>query len=190
MTPAALTNLYSARAGFAVVWAVALLAAGPDLGPLQVALLVLYPLVDAAATSLDARASRGPGVVSGLWANAALSLVTAAALAAACASGVPAVLRVWGAWAVVAGVAQLAVGARRIRGTSGQWPLVVSGAISVLAGASFVAMAGGDDPELTSVAGYAVLGGVFFLASALRLRRSAKRSGQRAMATSPATPTA
>jgi hypothetical protein len=41
------------------------------------------------------------------------------------------------------------------------------GAISALAGASFIASAGADDPALTI--GYAVPGGTFFLISALRL---------------------
>ena len=35
-------------------------------------------------------------------------------------------------------------------------------------------MAGADDPTLTNVAGYAILGGVFFLISAFRLGRTAK----------------
>lgn len=52
--------------------------------------------------------------------------------------------------------------------------LILSGAISVLAGASFIAGAGADDPTLTGAAGYAIPGGVFFLVSALRLRSASK----------------
>jgi uncharacterized membrane protein HdeD (DUF308 family) len=77
---------------------------------------------------------------------------------------------VWGTWAIVAGVLQLVVALRR-RGMGGQWPMIASGALSTLAGASFIAMASADDPTVGVVAGYAVLGGIFFLASALRLRR-------------------
>ncbi|MFD7890390.1 hypothetical protein ACFV3O_18385, partial [Streptomyces albidoflavus] len=58
------------------------------------------------------------------------------------------------------------------RGLGGQWAMVARGGISTLAGASFVALAGGADASLSALAGYAFLGGVFFLASALRLGRT------------------
>ncbi|CAG6397732.1 hypothetical protein SCOCK_60065 [Actinacidiphila cocklensis] len=77
----------------------------------------------------------------------------------------------WGAWAITAGLVQLVVGVLR-RGMGGQWPMIASGAISTLAGASFVAQAGKDDASLRTLAGYAFLGGVFFLLSALRLGRA------------------
>jgi hypothetical protein len=56
----------------------------------------------------------------------------------------------------------------------GQWAMIVSGGISTVAGLSFIAMAAQDDPSLTVVAGYAVLGGVFFLISAIILGRPAR----------------
>ncbi|MDD1056787.1 hypothetical protein NMG29_00800 [Streptomyces cocklensis] len=107
------------------------------------------------------------------WIGCAASGYSAAAfiLLAAGFSGTPAVLRVWGAWAITAGLVQLVVGVLR-RGMGGQWPMIASGAISTLAGASFVAQAGKDDASLRTLAGYAFLGGVFFLLSALRLGRA------------------
>ena len=109
----------------------------------------------------------------GLYLNIAISLLAAIGLAVALSSGVPAVLRVWGAWAVVAGLIQLVVAISR-RAMGGQWPMMLSGGISVFAGTGFFLMAAGSNPSLVSVAGYAALGGIFFLASALRLGRSAK----------------
>jgi hypothetical protein len=47
--------------------------------------------------------------------------------------------------------------------------MIASGAISVLAGVSFVLLASGPGASLAGVAGYALLGGVFFLVSGLRL---------------------
>ncbi|HEY3505216.1 MAG TPA: hypothetical protein VGN37_20830 [Actinocatenispora sp.] len=47
------------------------------------------------------------------------------------------------------------------------------GAISTVAGASFVLQAGGENTSFTNIAGYAALGGVFFLVSAIRLHRRA-----------------
>ncbi len=49
--------------------------------------------------------------------------------------------------------------------------MMLSGGISVLAGTQFFLGASASDPELTNLAGYAVLGGIFFLVSALRLGR-------------------
>lgn len=170
-----LRRLASARAAFAVVWAGLFAATAADLDAVTVALLLVYPLVDLGATAYDARGGRGGrsgrgGSVPILRLNAAASLLAAVGLAVAAASGVPDVLRVWGAWAVVAGVTQLVVAVRR-RGLPGQTALILSGGISVLAGGGFVASAGGSDPALTGLAGYAALGAVFFLVSAVRLRR-------------------
>jgi hypothetical protein len=50
-----------------------------------------------------------------------------------------------------------------------QWPMMLSGGISVVAGAGFILMAGAPNASLINVAGYAALGGIFFLVSALRL---------------------
>jgi hypothetical protein len=44
----------------------------------------------------------------------------------------------------------------------------------VLAGTSFILQAAADGQTLGRVAGYAVLGGIFFLVSAIRLGRAAK----------------
>ncbi|MFI2644493.1 hypothetical protein [Streptomyces sp. NPDC018610] len=166
---AALRRLYFLRFAFAAVWAALLFASAHVLNPLSATLLAIYPSFDVACAVVDvrsARANRGP--VRALYVNIALSALTAAGLVAAATSGIPAVLRVWGAWAVTAGLVQLIVGVLR-RGMAGQWPMIASGAVSTLAGASFVAQAGKDDASLSALAGYAFLGGVFFLVSALRL---------------------
>ncbi|MEU6109171.1 hypothetical protein ABZ853_12335 [Streptomyces albidoflavus] len=168
---AALRKLYFLRFAFAAVWAALLLTTADTLGigTLTAVLLVLYPLFDVGCAVADLRSARPEGrPVRGLCVNVALSTLTAVGLAVAATSGVPAVLRVWGAWAITAGLVQLAVGAAR-RGLGGQWAMIASGGISTLAGASFLAQAGGADASLGALAGYAFLGGVFFLVSALRL---------------------
>ncbi|MFH9011673.1 hypothetical protein ACH4C6_09875 [Streptomyces sp. NPDC017943] len=168
----ALRRLYVVRFAFAVVWAALLFTTTHTLGTLGATLLVVYPLFDVACAVVDIRSARaGRGPVRGLYVNVALSTLTAGALAAAVASGIPAVLRVWGVWAITAGLVQLVVGVLR-RGMGGQRPMIASGALSTLAGASFVAQAGQDGTSLASLAGYAFLGGVFFLVSALRLGRT------------------
>ncbi|TDV56405.1 hypothetical protein [Actinophytocola oryzae] len=161
-----LRRLYFVRFGFAIVWAGLLFATGSDLGPVSGTLLVLYALFDAAAAVTDLRSSKAPS----LYVNIVISVAAAVGLAVAASSGVPAVLRVWGAWAIGAGLVQLAVGVIRRR-LDGHWPMIISGAISVAAGTSFVLQAAGEGASLGTLAGYAVLGGVFFLVSALRLGR-------------------
>jgi uncharacterized membrane protein HdeD (DUF308 family) len=163
-----LRRLYLARFGFAVVWAVLMTFVAVPLGPLSIALLVLYPLVDLAAAVVDHRTSRASKPAPALVLNMALSLLAAVGLGLAVTSGLRAVLVVWGVWAITAGIAQLLVAASR-RALGGQWPMIVSGGISVLAGAAFIAQSGTPAASLTSLAGYATLGGVFFLVSALRL---------------------
>lgn len=172
-TASTLRRLYFVRFAFAIVWALAMFTTASTLGPLAVTLLVLYPLFDVAAAVTDARASRSTGSPALLYVNIAVSLITAVGVAIACASGIPAVLRVWGAWAVVAGLVQLIVGVTR-RTMGGQWPMIISGGISVLAGVSFIVGAAAPDATLTNAAGYAIPGGIFFLISAVRLGRAAK----------------
>ncbi|WP_104108247.1 hypothetical protein [Nocardioides sp. 616] len=167
----ALRNLYAARFAFAIAWAGLLATSASELNPFTVTLLVLYPLVDLGAAVYDLRSSGATRERVPLLVNMALSLATAIGLGVAINSGIPDVLRVWGAWAITAGVVQLIVAVQR-RGLSGQWPMILSGGISVLAGGSFVAMASNGSASLASLAGYATLGGIFFAVSAFRLHRS------------------
>ncbi|WP_248963305.1 hypothetical protein [Sphaerisporangium perillae] len=171
-TASALRRLYFVRFAFAIVWAAVMLTMAQKLSPVVVtALLVLYPLFDVGAALVDAKVSRRTGSPALLYVNVAVSLATAVALASV--SGIPAVLRVWGTWAVVAGLVQLIVAVPR-RKMGGQWPMIISGGISVLAGASFIASASADKPALAGAIGYAIPGGIFFLVSALRLGRATK----------------
>jgi uncharacterized membrane protein HdeD (DUF308 family) len=170
---APLRRLYLVRFGFAIVWAALLALTGHPFGPVAAVLVVLYPLFDVACAVVDTRASRATSSARGLYLNIAISSLATIGLGIAAASGIPEVLRVWGAWAVLAGLIQLVVGISR-RALGGQWPMMLSGAISVIAGTGFLLMAGAANSSLVNVAGYATLGGIFFLVSALRLGRAAK----------------
>ncbi|PJJ70605.1 uncharacterized membrane protein HdeD (DUF308 family) [Diaminobutyricimonas aerilata] len=168
-----LRTLYFVRFGFAVVWAALLAVTASALTPLSITLLVLYPVVDLVAAVIDHRASRIARPARALYANMAFSLLAAIGIAVALGAGLPAILVVWGAWAVTAGAVQLIVAIGR-RSLGGQWPMILSGGISVLAGAAFIAQSGTASASLASLAGYATLGGIFFLISAIRLQRAAK----------------
>jgi uncharacterized membrane protein HdeD (DUF308 family) len=166
----ALRRLYFVRFGFALVWAGLLFTSASKLGPVSVTLLVVYPLFDVAAALIDVRSSRAAKPALGLYVNIAISGLAGVGLAVAAASGIPAVLRVWGTWAVVSGLTQLIVGLSR-RALGGQWAMIISGAISTVAGTFFVLQAAQPNASLVNLAGYAALGGLFFLVSAVRLGR-------------------
>ncbi|GAA0380583.1 membrane protein [Micromonospora gifhornensis] len=174
-TASALRRLYFIRFAFAIVWAGVTIATAKELGLLTVALFVLYPLFDVGAVIVDLRSTRTTGSPVLLYVNIAVSLAAAVGVGAAGTSGIPAVLRVWGGWAIVAGLVQLIVGVTRRR-MGGQWPMIISGGISTLAGGFFVAGAAAESPSLINAAGYAIPGAIFFLVAAIRLGRAAKGS--------------
>lgn len=164
-TTSQLRRLYFLRFVFAAAWAATFAGIGTSLDAGSVTLLILYPAFDVAAAVFDLRTTRNPA----LFANVAISTAAAIGIAVAAADDIPAVLRVWGVWAIVAGLAQLFLALKR-RELGGQWALIASGSISVLAGAGFFAQAG-DATSMKMCAGYAALGGLFFLISAFRLLR-------------------
>jgi uncharacterized membrane protein HdeD (DUF308 family) len=161
-----LRRLYFVRFVFAAAWAGTFAGIGSSLDAASITLLILYPAFDVAAAAFDARTSRNPV----LYANMVISTVAAIGLAFAAADDIPAVLRVWGVWAIVAGLVQLFLALKR-RGLGGQWAMILSGGISVIAGASFLGQASGAT-SMKLCAGYAGLGGLFFLISAVRLLRT------------------
>ncbi|WP_226962073.1 MULTISPECIES: hypothetical protein [Streptomyces] len=165
----ALRRLYFVRFAFAIVWAALLVPNSDTDGPLLTTLLVVYPLFDAAAVlwQLHARPeARRPEVTE--WINVAVSALVAVALGVASTMSIAAALGVWGAWAIGSGIPQL-VTAVRNRRSGGQVPQMLSGGISVLAGSAFLAQGLDGADDIAGVAGYAVLGGVFFLVSAIHL---------------------
>ncbi|GAA2577588.1 membrane protein [Winogradskya consettensis] len=172
-TASALRRLYFIRAVFALVWVGPAIAVSKEIGPLTVVLFVLYPLVDAGAAIYDLRSSRTGASPALLYVNIAVSTITAIGLGAAAASGIPAMLRVWGAWAIVAGLVQLVVALTR-RKMGGQWAMILSGGLSVVVGSTILAGASAADPSLSSAASYSIGGAIFFLVSAFRLGRAAK----------------
>jgi uncharacterized membrane protein HdeD (DUF308 family) len=168
-----LRRLYFVRFAFALIWAALVAGTVSKLDPLSVTLLVLYPVFDVAAAVVDVRSAKNTKPFIGLYVNMAISLLAGVALALAASSGIPGILRVWGIWASVSGLIQLVVGLVR-RTLGGQWPMIISGAISTVAGATFIVQAAQPNPSLAALAGYAALGGVFFLVSAIRLGAVAK----------------
>lgn len=166
-----LRRLYFVRFVFAAAWAGAFAATGSKIDAGSVTLLTLYPAFDVASAIFDARSTRNQA----LYANIAISTAAAIGFAIATANDIPTVLRAWGAWAIVAGLVQLFIALRRRRALGGQWAMILSGGISVIAGAGFLGQAG-NATSMKSLAGYAALGGLFFLISAVRQLRDGNQN--------------
>lgn len=173
-TAQALRTLYFVRAAFSLVWAGLLGLSAPAAPALTAPLLLLYPAWDALATFADIRANRGVGSLLPQYVNISVGGLTTLGVGLALRSGVPAVLLVYGAWAVLTGLIQLLLGLRRRRQLGGQWPMILSGGQSVLAGVSFIVMAHDPKMGVVNLAGYATFGAFYFLLSALRLRKAAQ----------------
>ncbi|MFJ7497302.1 DUF308 domain-containing protein [Streptomyces sp. NPDC097727] len=171
-----LLRLYLTRGILAVAWAVAFAGAHEDVDAVAITLLVVYPLIDAVSSFLDLRAAPdGPERRVTLF-NGVLSTVAAIAVGIAGAGGVQPVLHVFGAWAVLSGVAQVVVGIRRRGPELGkQWPMLIAGGLSVLVGAFYNIQAAGDDPSLDVLSVYATGGGVFFIVQAALLGWTSRR---------------
>ncbi|RVD50292.1 MAG: DUF308 domain-containing protein [Mesorhizobium sp.] len=164
-----LKSYYLLRAGFSVAWVAAAFTLGKSTPPVAAILLVAYPAWDAIANVLDAQRSGGLKANPSQALNAAVSTITAIAVFIALGQGPHAVLAVFGAWAILSGLFQLATGVRRWR-EGAQWAMVLSGAQSALAGGFFIKQAiGAATPGITDIAPYAAFGAFYFLVSAIWL---------------------
>jgi uncharacterized membrane protein HdeD (DUF308 family) len=165
------------RAVLALLWAAALvIAVGGDMPstdadlPLGVAaFLASYPLIDLVASLLGARSDASSA--RALRVNAGISGLAVVAIGiAAFASTAGATLVAFGAWASVSGAIQLALAIHRRRTQGRQLPMIVSGALSTVAGISFIAASGMDEAKLTTIGGYMALGALLYLLWARRSR--------------------
>jgi uncharacterized membrane protein HdeD (DUF308 family) len=101
--------------------------------------------------------------------NAAISALAAVGIAtAAFGSDAATTLVAFGAWAAISGAIQFGVAVHRRRAQGRQLPVIVSGALSTIAGVSFIAQSGSDDAHLATLAGYMALGALLFLLWARR----------------------
>jgi uncharacterized membrane protein HdeD (DUF308 family) len=171
-----LLRLYLVRGVLAIVWAVTFAGAHDTVDAVAITLLVIYPLIDAVSSFVDHRAlPQGSERVLTLF-NGVLSTLAAIAVGIAGAGGEAPVLHVFGAWAVISGAAQVAVGLRRRGPELGrQWPMLIAGGLSFLAGIFYNAQAAGDAPSLDVLSVYATGGGVFFVVQAGLLAWKARR---------------
>lgn len=173
-----LKQYYFLRAAFSIAWVVAAVAAGPRSAGVASALLLLYPAWDAAANFVDALRSGGFTQNRTQALNVVVSLLTTIAALVALQVSMNGVLGVFGAWAILSGLLQLGTAIRRWKSFGAQWAMVLSGGQSALAGGFFIFKATMPAvPSIADVAGYAGVGAVYFLVSAIWLTVSTWRRG-------------
>lgn len=171
----ALRRLYLIRFAFAIVWGALMFVVPATSGAVLTALLVIYPLFDAGAVAWQIRAQRDTASsTASSWVNVAVSIAVAIALGVSSVLSLSAALAIWGIWAIGSGVPQL-ITAIRNRRAGGQVAQMLSGGISVFAGAAFLVQGLGGSESISGAGGYAVLGGIFFLISAIRLSLVARK---------------
>lgn len=170
-----LTRYYIVRAAFSAVWVALAFSVGQRFPAAAVALLIAYPLWDALANYVDALRSGGLASNRTQAINAVISIATAIAVIVALRLNW--VLGVFGVWAILSGLLQLATAVRRWKRMGAQWAMILSGGQSALAGAFFVSLAHAPlDHAIGRVAGYAAVGALYFLVSAVWLSVGQMRS--------------
>ena len=177
-----LTRYYAVRAAFSVTWVAIAFSLGKVLTPLGAVFLVIYPAWDALANIYDARRNGGFRANLTQAFNAVVSTIVAIAVIASLNTNIHAVLSVFGVWAALSGILQLATGIRRWRKFSGQWPMILSGAQSVFAGTVFLQKgAAGAMPTAADIAPYAAFGAIYFAIAAISLAVASRRHPARAV---------
>jgi len=172
MNSHSLRTLHFLRTAFSVVWAILLSVFVKTNHHIAVILFVVYPAWDVFATWLDIRTNPSHASKTPQYVNAVIGILTTIGVALALQKGVPEALMVFGAWAIITGLIQLALGLRRRRELNGQWPMILSGGQSMLAGGAFIFMAHSPAMGINSLAGYAAFGAFYFLISAIRLSKN------------------
>lgn len=174
-----LTRYYLTRAAVSIIWVGLAFTAGRASLPLGMALLLAYPAWDSLANWFDAKRNGGLAANPTQALNAAISAGVAVVIAATLSPNLHAAVGVIGVWAALAGLLQLSTAARRWRHANAQWPMILSGAQSALAGTHFLVQASDRTASLSvaTVAPYAAFGALYFALSGIILVVRRYRAG-------------
>jgi Short repeat of unknown function (DUF308) len=166
-----LKRYYVGRALFSALWVALALTIGKAHPPLGIGLIVAYPAWDSLANYVDAKRNGGLRANPTQLLNVVVSGIVTVAVAVASARDFHAVIALIGVWATLSGILQLSTAVRRWSGSGAQWPMILSGAQSALAGVFFVTQAAHATARLSAadVAPYAAFGAIYFAVSAVIL---------------------
>ncbi len=171
-TAKSLRTLYFTRAAFSIIWVLLVSFLAKTNATAATILFIIYPAWDALATFFDIKANPGATNKTPQYVNMGISIITTIVVIFVLQKGIPEALITFGAWAWLTGLIQLILGLRRRKQMGGQWPMILSGGQSMLAGGSFIYMAHEPNQGITTLAGYAAFGAFYFLLSAFRLGKT------------------
>ena len=163
-----LTGYYALRALVSTLWVVLAFTIGKAHPPLGIGLIIAYPAWDSLANYVDAKGNGGLRANPTQMLNVIVSAIVTLAVAVAATRDFHVVIAIIGIWAGLAGILQLTTAVRRWRSSGAQWPMILSGGQSALAGAIFVKKATDATASLSvaDVAPYAAFGAFYFAISA------------------------
>lgn len=164
-------NLYFTRTVVQFLWAAAIIALAAKNPTVGATLLILYPLWDVACTFYDLKTSTGSSSATAQYANAAAGIVAAIGIGLTGYSHPSYAVAVFGGWALLAGLLQLAVGILRRQNLGGQWAMILSGVQSTAAGVAFTLGGLSGKFHIKDLGGYAMFGAVYFLVGGILLSR-------------------
>lgn len=167
-----LKRYYGVRALFSILWVALAFTVGKAQPPVGIVLLIAYPVWDCLANYADAARNGGLRANPTQLLNMVVSALVTLAIVATVGHDLHAAIGVIGIWASLSGILQLATGVRRWRSASAQWPQILSGAQSTLAGAHFLVKAvhPAAAVSVADVAPYAAFGAFYFAISAAVLQ--------------------
>ena len=175
-TATSLRKLYFTRVAFSVLWIILVVTLAKTNDAIATILFIIYPAWDVVATFLDIKANPPTTNKIPQYVNAGISMFTTIAVIVALQNGIPAALMVFGVWAFLTGFIQLILGLRRRKHFEGQWPMIISGAQSMLAGGFIIFTAHAPNQGVVSLAGYSAFGAFYFALAAFRLGKTIKNS--------------
>jgi len=172
----ALRTLYITRVAFSVLWILLVVTVAKTNNTLANILFIIYPVWDVVATFFDIKANAQAVKKTPQYVNVGIGILTTIAVIIALQSGIPQALMVFGLWAILTGLIQLILGLRRRKHFEGQWPMIISGAQSMLAGGFIIATAQTPNQGVASLAGYSAFGAFYFALAAFRLSKTIKNA--------------
>jgi len=177
-TARSLRTLYFTRAAFSIIWVIIIsLFAKTSIG-LAYILFIIYPAWDVLGTFLDIKANQNNLSKTPQYVNAAISSITTITVIIALQNGVTEALIVFGIWAIGTGLIQFILGLRRNKFLSGQWPMIISGAQSVIGGTVTIITAHSASKGIPSLAAYVAFGAFYYLLTAFRLNKTTKQASK------------
>lgn len=172
-----LRKLYFTRTAAQLVWAIGVLATAVTQPAIAATLLVVYPLWDVLCTLYDLKTSAlDRSARTSQTINAVLGLAAAIGIGFTAFQQPAYAIAVFGAWALAAGLLQLAVGLiRRKKLGGGEWAMILSGVQSTAAGVLFTMGGLRGTVHARNLGGYAIFGAVYFLIAGVLLGRKLSR---------------